>query len=62
MGLAWNNFRLARDSPKISGSATELPFSQWGGRFGCFSERPSFVRRAWLWTERRGLACADSVG
>jgi len=32
------NFRFARVSPKISGSATESPFSEWGGRFGCFSE------------------------
>src|SRR5258707_2684006 len=30
--------RVVRDSPKISGSATELPFPQWSGRFGCFSE------------------------
>src|SRR5258708_9576584 len=37
-------WRVARDSPKISGSAAELPFWQWGGRFRCFSERPSFVR------------------
>jgi hypothetical protein len=32
-------FRVARDSPKISGSAAEFPFPQWSRRFGCFSER-----------------------
>src|ERR1700737_521672 len=33
-------FRVPRDSPKISGSATEFPFPQWSLRFECcFSER-----------------------
>ena len=27
-----HDFLFARDSPKISGSATELPFPKWGGR------------------------------
>jgi hypothetical protein len=31
--------RVARDSPKISGSAIEFPFPRWRRRFGCFSER-----------------------
>src|SRR5260370_1255715 len=38
-GVFIAKFRVARDSPKVSGSATELPFPQWGGWFGRFSER-----------------------
>src|ERR1700756_3013222 len=27
--------RVARDSPKINGSASELPFPQWGTSYAC---------------------------
>ncbi len=73
--LPWDCFRVVRDSPKVSGSATEFPFPQWSRRFGCFSKlvllgprnprlhagELSFVRRARP-GPKGGLAWADSVG